>query len=258
MPEMIVILNNFKCQMKKIIFAVTAMLITVSGFAQKTADIGIWGGTSTYYGDMQDVPPFQSFKPNFGAYFRYNFNPRVGMRLQFLTGRFAADGYYQEVPWSFSKNVQDLSLQVEINYLKYWLGDKNTPFSPYILGGIGVVYFPYNLDPALIYAFNPDNNKGTQIIEESVTSLSLPFGFGIKTHIGERFGIGVEYLMRKLFVDKLDNFDDPLAYINEKGEQFTYSDFLHNNDWSGYLGIHLTYKIYLGKEACPAYDSKYW
>jgi len=255
---MIVILNNFKCQMKKFIFAVTAMLITVSGFAQKTADIGIWGGTSNYYGDMQDVPSFQSFKPNFGAYFRYNFNPRVGMRLQFLTGRFGADGYYQEVPWSFSKNVQDLSLQVEINYLKYWLGDKNTPFSPYILGGIGVVYFPYDLDPALIYAFNPDNNKGTQIIEESVTSLSLPFGFGIKTHIGERFGIGVEYLMRKLFVDKLDNLDDPLAYINNNGEEFTYSDFLHNNDWSGYLGIHLTYKIYLGKEACPAYDSKYW
>lgn len=244
--------------MKKIIFAVTAMLITVSGFAQKTADIGIWGGTSAYYGDVQDVSPIQSFKPNFGAYFRYNFNPRVAMRLQFLTGRFAADGHYQEVPWSFTKNVQDLSLQVEINYLKYWLGDKKTPFSPYILGGIGVVYFPYELDPALIFAFNPDNNKGTQIIKESVTSLSLPFGFGIKTHIGERFGIGVEYLMRKLFVDKLDDLDDPLAYINNKDEVFTYSDFLHNNDWSGYFGVHLTYKIYMGKEACPAYDSKYW
>jgi opacity protein-like surface antigen len=244
--------------MKKIVFVVAALLITVSVFAQETADIGIWGGTSTYYGDVAGVPPFQSFKPNFGAYFRYNFNPRVGLRAMFLTGRIAADGNYQEVPWSFSKNVQDLSLQVEINYLKYRMGEKKTPFSPYILGGIGIAYFPYHLDPAVIYAFNPDQNKGTAMVDESVTALTLPFGFGVKTHFGERFGIGVEYLMRKMFVDKLDNLDDPLAYIDDKGFTHTFSDFLHNNDWSGYFGVHLTYKMYLGKEACPAYDSKYW
>jgi len=59
------------------------------------------------------------------------------------------------------------------------------------------------------------------------------------------------------FVDKLDNLDDPLAYINDEGKETVYSDFWHNNDWSGYLGVHLTYKIYLGKEACPAYDKIY-
>ena len=254
---MIVILNNFVYQMKKVFLVVTAMLITVSVFAQKTADIGIWGGTSAYYGDM-DVAPFQSFKPNFGAFFRYNFNPRVGMRFMFITGQFGGDGQFQEEPWSFSKSVQDISLQVEINYLKYRLGEKGTPFSPYILGGVGVTYFPYQLDPALISAFNPDHNKGNSVVDESVTSFALPFGFGIKTHIGERFGIGIEYLMRKLFVDKLDDLDDPLAFISDSGQIHTYSDYLHNNDWSGYLGVHLTYKLYLGKEACPAYDSKYW
>lgn len=252
MPEMIVILNSLVYQMKKIVFVVTALLITVSGFAQKTADIGIWGGTSAYYGDMDGVAPFQSFKPNFGALFRYNFNPRVAMRAMFLTGRFASDGEFQEVPWSFSKSVQDLSLQVEINYLKYRLGEKKTPFSPYILVGIGMTYFPYQLESDALA-------KGSPEFDESVTSLTVPFGFGIKTHIGERFGIGVEYLMRKMFVDKLDNLDDPLTYV-ESMDYVTnsYTDFLHNNDWSGYLGVHLTYKIYLGKEACPAYDSKYW
>ena len=35
-----------------------------------------------------------------------------------------------------------------------------------------------------------------------------------------------------------------------------YTDQWHNNDWSGYLGIHVTYKIYIGKKACPAYESK--
>ncbi len=254
MPETNVKINVVS-QMKRIVLVAIAVLLTVSGFAQKTADIGIWGGTSTYIGDVKELTPFQSFRPNFGAFFRYNFNPRVGLRTQFLTGKFSAEGIVQDQPWSFDKSVQDLSLQVEINFLKYRQGNKKTPFTPYILGGIGVMYFPYEMDPALLYPINPNHNKGTAVIDKSVVALSMPFGFGIKTHIGEKFGIGVEYLLRKQFVDKLDNLDDPAAYINEQGNEFVYSDFWHNNDWSGYLGVHITYKVYLGKEACPAYES---
>ena len=257
MPETIVIINNYVSQMKKIVLVLAAIFIAVSGFAQKTAVIGIWGGTSTYIGDVKDVSPFQAFNPNFGAFFRYNFNPRIGLRAMFLTGNIAADGLIEDTPWTFEKGVQDLSLQVEINFLKYRVGDMKTPFSPYLLGGIGVMYFPYELDPASIYAFNQIHNKGMAVINESVVALSLPFGMGIKTHLGERLGVGVEYLMRKHFVDKLDNLDDPLAFINNEGKEIVFNDFFHNNDWSGYLGIYITYKMYLGKEACPAYDKIY-
>jgi hypothetical protein len=52
MPETNVIIN-VGSQMKKIVLVAVALYVTVSGFAQKTADIGIWGGTSTYIGDMQ-------------------------------------------------------------------------------------------------------------------------------------------------------------------------------------------------------------
>ena len=257
MPETIVIINKYVNQMKKIVLVIASFLIAVSGFAQKTADIGIWGGTSTYIGDVNDVAPFQAFNPNFGAFFRYNFNPRIGLRTQFLTGKISAEGTIQDMPWNFEKSVQDLSLQVEINFLKYRGGEKKTPFSPYLLGGIGVMYYPYEMDPALIYAFNQNHNKGLAVINESVVALSLPFGMGVKTHLGERLGIGVEYLMRKHFVDQLDNLDDPNAFINSEGKETVYNDFFHNNDWSGYLGVYLTYKLYLGKEACPAYDKIY-
>lgn len=243
--------------MKKVVLVTVAVFITVSGFSQKTADIGIWGGTSSYLGDIKNVTPFQTFNPNIGAFFRYNFNPRIALRAMFMTGNFSADGIVQEVPWSFEKGVQDMSVQFEINYLKYRIGERNTPFSPYILGGVGVMYFPYRLDPAQIALFNPDHNKGMAETEESVVALSLPFGFGLKTHIGPRFGIGVEYLMRKHFVDKLDNLDDPGAFYDDTGKLHVFNSPWHNNDWSGYLGVHLTYKIYLGSEACPAYDSIY-
>ncbi len=233
-----------------------AVLITVSGFTQKTADIGLWGGTSTYFGDLTETGHFQKFNPNFGAYFRYNFNSRLALRAMFITGRFAEEGVIEGVPALFDKSVQDLSLQVEINYLKYILGLKNTPYTSYLLAGVGVAYFPYNLDLATISAFNPGHNKGTIETKESVIAATIPFGIGFKYTLGQRWEVGIEYLMRKMFVDKLDDLDDPLAYINSEGQEIIYTDFSHNNDWSAYLGLHLTYKIYLGKKACPAYDSK--
>ena len=80
----------------------------------------------------------------------------------------------------------------------------------------------------------------------------------MKFNLGIRLGIGVEYQIRKIISDKLDNLDDPLAFRNDDDELITYTDFIHNNDWPGFLGVHLTYKIYLGKRVCPAYDVKYW
>ena len=255
--------------MNKILLVFAVILLTVSGKAQNTADIGIWGGTSGYIGDIDDAGFFQQFNPNFGAYYRYNFNARVSLRAQFLMGGFGANGMIEGVEIPFSKNVEDISLQIEINYLKYIIGLKNMPFSPYVMAGVGVAYFPYDMNPTFISTFNPVNptlnvrhNKGTTLINESVVTPTIPFGIGFKYTIGQRLGIGIEYQMRKLFSDKLDNLDDPLAYetfdpaTGAVLSETKYTDALHNNDWTGYLGLHVTYKIYVGKKACPAYESK--
>ena len=246
--------------MKKILLVFVAVWITVSGKAQVTADIGIWGGSSVYFGDMDETNPLQPANLNFGGYFRYNFNSRVGLRAMFLTGSFSDEGIIEGENWGFNKTVQDFSLQFEINYLKYIPGSEKTPFTSYVTAGIGVAYFPYEIDPAFIFGFNQDHNKGSIVVKESVVTPTFPFGIGFKYTLGQRLGIGVEYQMRKLFSDKLDNLDDPLAYekTNADGtiEDITYTDMIHNNDWSGYVGIHLTYKIYIGKKACPAYESK--
>ncbi len=246
--------------MKKILLVFVAVWITVSGKAQVTADIGIWGGSSVYFGDMDETNPLQPANLNFGGYFRYNFNSRIGLRAMFLTGSFSDEGVIEGEPATFKKNVQDFSVQAEINYLKYILGSEKTPFTSYVTAGIGVAYFPYEMDPAFIASFNPAHNKGTALVKESVVTPTFPFGIGFKYTLGQRLGIGIEYQMRKLFSDKLDNLDDPLAYekTNADGtiEDITYTDMIHNNDWSGYVGIHVTYKIYIGKKACPAYESK--
>lgn len=261
MPETKFKTTILSTKIKKILLLSVIIMMVVSGKAQRTADIGIWGGTSTYFGDIDGSKTFGKFNPNFGAYYRYNFNSRVAMRAMFLMGNFSAEGTIENVATDFSKTVQDLSIQAEINYLKYVLGGKNTPFTSYVTFGLGVAYLGYQLDPAFIASFNPDHNKGNATVDESVVTATLPFGIGFKYTIGQRLGIGIEYQMRKLFNDKLDNLDDPLAHITTDANtgqtiEVIYNDPLHNNDWTSYLGLHLTYKIYTGKKACAAYDSK--
>lgn len=242
--------------MKRLLIVFTAVWLTVSGFAQTTADIGLWGGTSGYIGDLDLNRVFPAFNLNYGGYFRYNFNARVGLRAMIVNGKFSDNGTVENYPWAFNKNVQDISLQIEINYLKYILGVKNTPFTSYVMAGFGVANFRYNLNPAEIAMFNPEHNKGNAVKTNSVMTNTLPFGIGFKYTLGKRLGMGIEYQMRKLFTDKLDDLDDPLAFIDQQGKEITYTDQWHNNDWSAYLGIHVTYKIYMGKKACPTYDSK--
>ncbi len=249
--------------MEKILLVFVAVFLTVSGFAQKTADIGVWGGSSTYWGDLKETTPWQTFNPNIGVYFRYNFNKRVALRAMFISGRFSAEGMMEgvagDIPWKFQKGVQDIAVMVEINYLKYFLGEKKTPFTPYILGGAGVMYYPYYFDPVKLAPINPERAVGVEH-EESMVTATIPFGFGFKFNIGQRWGVGAEYLLRKTFDDALDDLDDPYAYTttDDETETVNYTDFLHNNDWPGYFGVHITYKIYLSKKACPAYDRKYW
>jgi hypothetical protein len=243
--------------MKKLGLVFIAVVLAVSGYAQKSADIGVWGGTSTYWGDVGSVPPLQSFNLNMGAYFRYNFNARVGMRTMFLTGSFSADGEVEGVPYEFKKNAQDITLMMEVNFLKYVLGEKKTPFTPYIMGGVGVSYFPLNRDPIYDLPFS-DNQLSYPMNPESVVAASIPFGFGVKFSLGKRLGFGAEYQLRKLFSDKLDNLDDPLSFRNNADEKVKYTTVYHNNDWPGYLGVHLTYKLYLNQKDCPAYDRKDW
>lgn len=251
--------------MKRLLIVV-AVFLSVSGYAQKTADIGIWMGASSYWGDMTKVNYGESINQMYGAFFRYNFNARYSLRTSFLTGKIGAVGDMENTTWEFNKTAHDFTLMMEINYLKYILGAKNTPFTPYIMGGIGVMYYPYFVDPAALSRINPSHNKGNIVREESIVATSIPFGMGVKWTFGKRLGVGVEVQFRKLLDDKLDDLDDPLAHVglvSPTGNtndavigDITYTDTWHNNDYVPFFGVNLTYSINLTNQVCPVYDSK--
>jgi hypothetical protein len=240
--------------MRRFFLLITGLILSFSALAQKTADIGIWGGGSGYMGDLENTSLNDFTFPTIGAYFRYNFHERMGVRAMLLTGNMEAKGTIQNQDWEFAKNVRDVSIQAEINFLRYSTGNRKAAFSTYLTGGIGLMNYRYDYDQAFMHTITPKTNKGTNDESKNIFAPSLPFGMGFKFNVGKRLGLGVEYQMRKLLDDRLDDLDDPLAHFNDAGVEVTYRDQLHNNDWAGFLGLHITYKIFLGKVPCPAYD----
>ena len=242
--------------MRRIFLLIAGLFLMSSGYAQTTADIGLWGGGAGIQGDLEDISLDQMTFPALGAFVRYNFHYRTSLRLMFLTGKISGSGTIQNNLWEYSKGVNDLTLQAEINYLRYALGNKKASFSAYVTAGLGLLYHKYAYDPEFMMMINPATNKGAEALEQRVLTPTLPVGMGFKFNVGKRMGLGVEYQLRKLVDDRLDNLDDPLAHFNMDGREISYRDMIHNNDWLGFFGLHVTYRFYSGVKPCPAYDSK--
>jgi len=231
--------------MKQLLVIFLIGFLAIKALAQPSVDIGVFGGAGTYFGDMTKVDLQKSINPAYGGFVRYNFNPRYALRFNVINGTIGAEGEYDyqlynpdptDLSWNFSKNVLDISLSFEWNYLKYIVGDKSTPWSTFISGGIGIQTYKYSIQTV------NGNSDGSEIAP------TIPFGLGVKYNLSKRWGIGLEGGFRKSFSDKLDNLDDPLSYVNPDGVQIKYTDQLHNNDWTAYMGIHLVYKLIYGNQ----------
>jgi len=224
--------------MKQILVIFLFGFLTIETFGQQSVDVGFFGGAGTYFGDMTKIDIQKSVNPAYGSFLRFNFNPRYALRFNVFNGNIGAQGEFQSNPRSFSKNVLDVSLQFEFNYMKYIVGQKETPYSTYLFAGIGM------------QTYNYDISYTTQVAGSEI-SPTIPFGMGFKFNISKRWGFGIEGGLRKSFSDKLDNLDDPLSYTNTTvtpSVQIKYTDLWHNNDWTAYLGVHLVYKLIYGNK----------
>ncbi|MDO8927519.1 MAG: DUF6089 family protein [Bacteroidota bacterium] len=243
--------------MKQLLMVFLIGLMVFEAHGQQSVDIGFFGGSGTYFGDMTKTEWQKSISPAYGAFMRFNFNPRYGLRFNVLNGNIGAVGEFDSQTWNanptdrswdFNKNVLDISLQFEFNYFKYIVGDKATPYSTYLFGGVGMQMYNYTMDLTRLGSivhptyFNNADKSGR------VFTPTIPFGLGFKFNLSKRIGLGIEAGMRKTFSDKLDNLDDPLSYEITGGELVKYTDQIHNNDWTAYLGGHLVYKLIYGNK----------
>jgi hypothetical protein len=205
--------------------------LSLSSAGQRGADFGVFGGVSSYIGDINPNRLLYSPLPAAGIFYRYNLNPRQAIRTSLIAGGLRGNDHdfnnaFQEARGaSFSGFVGEWAAQFEFNFFSYSTRGKRWNYSPYIAGGAGVAF-----------------------INTAVTTYQpvIPFSIGFKINFYKNFGLEAEYGFRKTFYDNFDGLKDLIAPSD-------YS-WLHNNDWYTFTGISLTWKMYNRLLGCPAYS----
>ncbi|MDO8898512.1 MAG: DUF6089 family protein [Bacteroidales bacterium] len=232
---------------KKPFILLFLLSLAFSGSAQML-ETGLFGGVTYYNGDLNPGVPYNTPKQAFGFIARYSEGTRWAFRMSFTTGVLASDGKFSRVNTvsnaSFEKNISDLGVVAEFNFLDYFTGSEKTYATPYIFGGFSI--------------FAAQEGGFSQSL--SFNQISFPFGVGFKYSLTERLGLTVEWKMHKTFTDDIDNTMalqaiadgdplDPTIY----GRPF---DDIGVSDWFNFSGVTLTYKFNLEKKhKCNTFDN---
>ncbi len=265
-------------------YCVVALIIFLSGhfFARNEAqaqiiEVGGSIGASYYMGDINPSIPFMQSQLGWGALVRYYSGTRWAFRLAYsnlqLKGSDEVVGYHPERGLSFSTNVHDIAVLAEFNFLDYFTGSKRSGISPYLFGGVSVLFFNPKAEDGteLCDMFTDVDYDGAMPLEGdskySKVAASIPFGFGVKYSASRRVGMALEWRWHLALTDWLDDchayypryksddsyapYADPTGYAaDENGDNHLTYIFRGNPsdyDWYGYLNLSITYKFNLPK-----------
>lgn len=213
------------------ILKITALIILLCIGARASAqedyrfDIGGGIGMTGYLGDANTANLLKN--PGFDAevLFRYMLNPRWAFKTNFYVGSLRGDSsqmtnvFPENRSFKFSTIFYELGEMAEFNFFNYGMGEsyrKLKRISPYIAAGLGIT------------AWSVGGKAGA--------ALSIPLGIGAKYKLSERWNLGLEFLMKKTFTDRLDGADlkDPLGIK---------SSFMKNTDWYSTLSVTVSYEF---------------
>jgi len=277
---------------KKQLFILSiGLLIVLTSSAQRkkrSAEVGVFLGGSYYIGEINPTAHLNQFtKPAGGFVFRYNMNPRLSARLNFLAGRIEGHDSFSSSEAALQRNlnfkspINELSLQLEFNFFDYAIGNEKRKFSPYLF--LGIAGFKFNPQGQLAngawVALQPLGTEGQGLDggaskkKYKLIQLSIPFGVGAKVNLSKNIGISFEWGMRKTFTDYLDDvskkYYDPTVLAATRGGTAAvlsdpsigtdpgYSNTGRqrgnptNKDWYSFVGIALTIKLKEKRETCP-------
>jgi hypothetical protein len=206
----------------------------------KNTDLGVFGGTSYYTGDINPRTPFYAPGIALGALIKHNFNEHHALRATLYYGQLKGNDldfkndFQQNRASEFKLSLLDFHIGYEFNFLPYITNRTESAHSPYIFAGVG-------------YSFNL-----TSTVRDAASGqFAIPFGIGYKYSINPAVGVGCEWGLRKTFTDDLDGITNPGT-----GTNGTHS-VLHNNDWYSFVGIFVTFRIFEESFSCPAYKQPF-
>lgn len=228
--------------MKRIAF----ILLTVAALASSPLraqedyrfDIGAGIGMTGYLGDANNSNLWKNPSWDAEVLFRYILNSRFNFKTNFYIGGLRGDsGQMSDVfpsheNYKFSTTFYELGELVEFHFFNYGMGEtyrRLKRWTPYIAAGVSVT--AWSVDGTTNGAF------------------TIPLGIGFKYKPALRWNVGIEFLMKKVFSDKLDgpSLDDP---------QGIKSAFMKNTDWYSTLSVTISYEFSKRCRTCHYHEPK--
>jgi len=249
--------------------AINALLIFLNLlpiYGQKH-EVGLALGGTYYLGDLNPSRQFALTGISFGANYRFNINSRMALRANLLYGNIAGDDavlkFNENRNLRFTSQVWEAAALFEINFLPFEAGNANTPASPFLMAGLGVIHF----NPKTLASVGGVTTQfhlpefQTENISYSLFTHSLIFGVGMRYNLVGGFILTFEWSMRQTGSDYLDDVsgfypdlsalspDDPRRILSDPslmnpGEN---AGLLRGNpntrDWFSFAGFSLSFRI---------------
>lgn len=218
-------------------------LSTYSFAQQKTSEIGMFFGVNNVWGDLTKYDYSKGLGTSVKLFYRLNLSSRIAIKANGSFNKLNFAGNLNDIiitdekDFVDNKNSLTLNAQLQINFLDYIVRGKRTKLVPYMALGVGITSADYNIYKMTTADGDPIAGKKT--------ALTIPFSLGLDYAISERFAVGLEWNLQKLFTDTLDNIYDPY--------QLEANSVLHNNDWFSSFGVQISYTLFQGKRKCPGY-----
>jgi Domain of unknown function (DUF6089) len=188
-------------------------------------EIGVFGGTGNYFGDLQPkLFPNTTYSPVGGLIYKYSISPRVGFRFGATYSELTAADSLSDIVsnqkrnLNFTTNLFEFHSAIEINLLK--IDPMHRKFSPFIFAGVSAFYFnPYTGDDndQKVY-LRPLSTEGqglptyTDRKPYNLVSYAVPLGGGLKVLIGRQVLVTAEMGFRFTMTDYLDDVSG--SYVN--------------------------------------------
>ncbi|GAB3998357.1 hypothetical protein GCM10028807_45830 [Spirosoma daeguense] len=173
---------------------VAGLFISLQAQAQHI-EIGGGLGGMLYKGDVSPELNPRFIRPAGSLFFRYNFTRSFSMRASGALGSFQAQDRFSSDPvqklrdYSFRTNLNEVTIDMQYNFLNYKPLPKAKNWTPYVFGGIGLAQFKN--DVAKIGGM-----------------LMFPLGIGVKYEIKRPWSVGLEFGTRFTNNDYLDGIGE--------------------------------------------------
>lgn len=197
---------------KSLLVSVTLFCLFSTAALAQVMEVGLNAGASGYMGDLNPKDPFDFSGAAFGAFVKGNLDPYWAIGIHYNHGKIKDNDASSSNPdfrsrnLNFSTPLNELSLQVDFNFLEYFAGGGTKNFSPFIFAGIGGVLF----NPRATYQGQEYELRYYQTEGKAYRNyaLSIPYGAGVKCRISDHWSLLSQLGYRTAHTDYLDDVGD--------------------------------------------------